>query len=233
MNWKQIRNLFLCALLMPVLGQADLPPNAGSGTVAETVEVPNYVYIRVELDEGEEAWGATSTMDVNIGDKISWDGGNVMKDFGSRSLGRSFDWVLFAEHVEVAARTMPASHPSGLEPHAPMTAEAVAPPAPGEITLLEGGHTVTAIHAQRTELAGQEISIRARVMKVSEQILGKNWITLQDGTGEAPFDRLIATTDELPEIGKTLVARGTIGLDVDLGSGYNYATLLEEAVFTD
>jgi hypothetical protein len=234
MNEIKIKLVFLCILLLPALVHANnMPPNSGIGTVAETVDVPSYVYIRVMLENDEEAWLATSPIDVNIGDEVSWDGGNLMKDFGSRTLGRSFDWVVFAENVELIGKKVPEGHPQGHEPHAPTSSESVDMPEPGDITRLENGFTVAEIHAQRTELAGQQVTIRARVMKVSEGILGRNWITLQDGTGETPLNRLIATTSEVPEIGKTLVVHGTVGLDVDLGSGYNYATLLEEADFTE
>lgn len=69
-------------------------------------------------------------------------------------------------------------------------------------------------------------------MKVSTNIMGKNWITLQDGTGIAPNNRLIATSVEVVGIGDLVVAKGVVHTNVDLGSGYNYSVLIEEATFT-
>ena len=69
-------------------------------------------------------------------------------------------------------------------------------------------------------------------MKVSLDISGKNWITLQDGTGTAPNNKLIATTSEVVAVGDLVTVTGVVHTDVDLGSGYNYSVLLEEAKFT-
>ena len=118
------------------------------------------------------------------------------------------------------------------DPHAvAKTAAAVAPKA-GEITPLEGGKTIAVVHAESEQLKNQQISLRARVMKVSTNIMGKNWITLQDGTGTAPNNRLIATCSEMAGVGDLVTVTGVIHTNIDLGSGYNYSVLVEEATFT-
>jgi hypothetical protein len=61
--------------------------------------------------------------------------------------------------------------------------------------------------------------------------MGKNWITLQDGTGAAPNDKLLATSQEKATLGETVTVQGVVRTDVDLGSGYRYDVLLEEATF--
>jgi hypothetical protein len=63
--------------------------------------------------------------------------------------------------------------------------------------------------------------------------MGKNWVTLQDGTGAAPNDKLITTSLETVTAGDVVTAKGVIHNDVDLGSGYRYDVLLEEATFTN
>ena len=67
-------------------------------------------------------------------------------------------------------------------------------------------------------------------MKVSKQILGKNWITLQDGTGNPPDNKLVATTLETANIGDIVTKKGIKKTDVSIGSGYNYKVIIEEAV---
>ena len=69
-------------------------------------------------------------------------------------------------------------------------------------------------------------------MKVSLNIVGKNWITLQDGTGTAPDNRLIATSSEVVSVGDLVTVKGVVHTNVDLGSGYTYSVLLEEATFS-
>lgn len=60
--------------------------------------------------------------------------------------------------------------------------------------------------------------------------MGKNRITLQDGTGVAPNNKPIATSTEFVAVG-IVTARGVVHNDVDLGSGYHYAALLEDTTF--
>ena len=47
----------------------------------------------------------------------------------------------------------------------------------GEIAPLEGGKTIADIHTESEKLKDQQVTLRAKVMKVSENILGKNWGT--------------------------------------------------------
>jgi hypothetical protein len=76
------------------------------------------------------------------------------------------------------------------------------------------------------------VSLNARVIKVNKNIMGKNWVTLQDGTGTEPDHKLLATSQQMVAPGDLVVAKGKVTRDVDLGYGYTYKVLLEEASFT-
>ena len=43
--------------------------------------------------------------------------------------------------------------------------------------------------------------------------------------------RLLATSQEMVETGALVVVKGTVATDIDLGFGYKYEVLLEEATF--
>ena len=118
------------------------------------------------------------------------------------------------------------------DPHAVAKSVAAVAPAAGEIAPLDGGKTIANIRAESEQLKGQQVALRAKVMKVSENILGKNWITLEDGTVTAPDNKLLATSSEIAEIGDLVTVTGVVKTNVDLGSGYNYSVLIEEASFT-
>ena len=105
-------------------------------------------------------------------------------------------------------------------------------PALGEITALKEGKTVAAIYAESGQLKEQTVSLNARVMKVNKKIMGKNWITLQDGTGTEPGNKLLVTSQEVVSPGDMVIARGIVKTDIDLGYGYNYDVLLEETTFS-
>ncbi len=68
-------------------------------------------------------------------------------------------------------------------------------------------------------------------MKYNAGIMGKNWIHLRDGTGSAADktnDVLVTTADEA-KVGDVVTVKGVVRTDRDLGSGYSYKVLVEEA----
>ena len=165
---------------------------------------------------------------------MKYSGGMMMKDFTSRTLNRSFEYILFASKLEVINQVDADAHSTAAtnDPHAVAKTVAAVAPKAGEITPLEGGKTIADVHADLDQLKDQQVALRARVMKVSLEIAGKNWVTLQDGTGTPPNNKLIATTSEVVTVGDLVTATGVVHTNVDLGSGYNYSVLLEEATFT-
>ena len=168
-----------------------------------------------------------------------------------RTLKKPVEYTGFGLHTgeEVTVRFLPAEPNVGLRfrvrqgegrvaegrgttpPPIPKPA-AVAAPAPGEIEKLNDGKTIAEITTNSASLQEQSVRLRARVIKVSANIMGKNWVTLQDGTGSAPNDKLLATSSQMVAPGDLVTVQGVVRNDVDLGSGYRYNVLLEEATFT-
>ena len=71
--------------------------------------------------------------------------------------------------------------------------------------------------------------MRGKVTKVNRGILGKNWLHLQDGTGEKGSHDLTVTSQGVANVGDIVVAVGTIVVDKNFGAGYKYPVLLEDA----
>ena len=225
--------LVLLTCILSLLAPVNLVAETGpmNGTVAETINAGGYTYIRIK---DSDIWIATATMEVSEGDPIEYSGGAEMLDFHSKSLDRTFESIWFVQKVNITGQD--ASRQAAAQGHGPIPSgipqsAAIAAPAPGSIDKLDGGKNVEEILADPTALDGQKVSLRAKVIKVSENIMGMNWITLQDGTGTAPNDKLIATSSELVTVGEVVTAKGLLKNDVDLGYGYHYAALLEEATF--
>jgi hypothetical protein len=118
---------------------------------------------------------------------------------------------------------------TAMRPKMPVSVQS---PATGDITPLKEGKTVTAIFAESADLKEQVVSLNARVIKISKDIMGRNWITLQDGTGVEPDNELIATSQEVVSPGDMVIARGMVVTDLDIGYGYEYKVLLEEVTFS-
>ncbi len=229
--------LFICSLMVQAPGlRAEEPADSQTGpaSVLEVIDVGSYVYLRLEEPD---TWIATSPLEVAVGDLISFSNPAEMRNFYSKKLDRTFESILFVTKVSIDGRDITKLHESAAEigdANHPVVAmpEAVSAPAAGEIEPLEGGQTIAGILADPGALEGQNVRLRARVIKISENVVGKNWVTLQDGSGTAPDNKLIVTSAEIPAPGDLVIASGTLRKDVDIGSGYSYGVLLEETSFS-
>lgn len=96
----------------------------------------------------------------------------------------------------------------------------------------ENSYTVEEIFSKSSELNGKTVTVRGKVMKVSPNIMGRNWIHLQDGTGnpESNTHDLVVTTSQEPAADWDIITiEGVLAADKDFGSGYSYAAIIEEA----
>jgi len=94
------------------------------------------------------------------------------------------------------------------------------------------GYNVAELFSQAKDLTGKKVQIHGKVVKVSPAIMGKNWIHLQDGTGDPMKNThdLVVTTNETVELDSTVVFEGVITANKDFGAGYKYDAIVEEAI---
>jgi len=89
---------------------------------------------------------------------------------------------------------------------------------------------IAEIFAYKTKFEGKILKVMGVVTKFNADILGKNWLHLQDGTNyEGKYD-FSANSNEKFIVGDTVVIEGTLTLDKDLGAGYFYEVILEDCV---
>ncbi|MBK7402525.1 MAG: OB-fold nucleic acid binding domain-containing protein [Myxococcales bacterium] len=196
-----------------------------AGQVLEVLTVTGYTYVRIgEKGSAGGTWAAIPTAKVAVGDPIRVNGQMEMKEFESSALKRKFASLWFGtldDGSAIAAAGAP-----------PTTAPAPAAPIGSvKVAVAKGGKTISEIIGQRTALAGKTVRLRAVVTKVSNGILGKNYLHLRDGSGSTATadDDLSATTLGTFNVGDTILVEGVIGLDRDIGAGYKFSTILEEA----
>ncbi len=208
--------------------------NAQTGTVAEAVAAGGYVYIKLE---GQDTWLAANAFEVSVGDKVQYGDAMEMNNFHSKALDRTFDSIFFVSQAGLVTDGGNTGQAEGMTGHGgdlkpyPKSASAL-PPAAGEIEPLQAGKTIATVFEQSADLKEKTISLRAKVIKVNQKIMGKNWITLMDGTGAEPDHKLLVTSQEIVAPGAVVVATGVVKTDVDLGYGYEYKVLLEETTFS-
>lgn len=204
------------------------PKAVTTGTVVATENADRYTYVQIDIG-GEKIWFAAPASTFSIGEEVVIpSGGLPMKDFYSKTLDRTFDMVYFTgnlKRINTSGETLPPGHPPIHAAESPKPAETDL----SDIQQPEGGKTIAEIYQQQDALAGKPVIVRGKAVKVSNGILGKNWIHLQDGSGEEGSDDLTVTMDGLVKPGDIITVRGTLNLDRDFGSGYKYGVILEDA----
>jgi hypothetical protein len=225
-----------------------MPPGAASagaqvsGEVLEVLDVASYTYLKLKTASGEE-WAAVSKTAVEKGAKVNVVGANLMHDFKSETLDRTFKQIYFGNLAPVGHPDVAAAE--GSQPTAPAMAGGDAPmrPHPGgmvpaadvgdlKVAKAEGadGRTVAEVYAQIEALVGKPVAVRGKVVKFNANIMGKNWLHLRDGTGaEGKDNDLTVTTQDQVKVGDEVVIKGTAHKDRDFGAGYRYAVIVEEA----
>ncbi|MCX5869840.1 MAG: DNA-binding protein [Deltaproteobacteria bacterium] len=96
----------------------------------------------------------------------------------------------------------------------------------------ENGYTVAEVFAGNTKLDGKTIRVQGKVVKFSPNIMGKNWIHLQDGSGDPlnnTHDLVITTSAQPPKDKDVITIEGIVRANKDFGAGYSYAVIVEEA----
>jgi hypothetical protein len=203
-----------------------------SGKVVETMNAGGYTYVRIQKN-GKKIWVAVPETQVTVGQKISFVPGQEMKDFTSKSLNRTFDSIIFSggtidDHAAAADKKEPAH-----ETHAGSKAAVTKPAEKISVGKAAGpdSYTVGEVFEKRAALNEKTAVVKAKVVKVSEGIMGKNWIHLQDGTGDAAkgTHNLVATSQDVPSVGDIVIVKGTIYKDKDFGFGYKYDVIMEQA----
>lgn len=194
------------------------------GTVQESLPAGTYTYLLIKTPAGEE-WAAVNKTALKKGAAVEVTESTVMEDFKSPTLNRSFKKIVFGVIDGNKASVLPAGHgAAGMPP--------VLPPSKAQRPKGEPlAVSVADAYARRKELAGKLVSVRGKVVKSNANIMGKNWFHIQDGSGDAKAGThdLTVTTTGTAAKGSEVLAVGVLAADQDLGSGYAYAALLEEA----
>ena len=101
-----------------------------------------------------------------------------------------------------------------------------------EKSTAENGYTVAELFAKAANLNNQKVTVQGQVVKISRNIMGRNWIHLQDGTGDPMKNThdLVVTSSALVEKGTVVSLEGVLAADKDFGAGYRYEVIIEQAV---
>ncbi|BCG45825.1 nucleic acid binding, OB-fold, tRNA/helicase-type [Citrifermentans bremense] len=193
------------------------------GKVLETMDGGGYTYAFID-SAGTKTWVAYPPLETKVGDTLSFKGCLPMGGFQSKALNRKFDNILFCNAPEIAGAKSASAKP------APAKKKAAAGPIKVEKAAGANAYTVEEIFSKRGSLNGKQVVVKGQVVKVASGIMNKNWIHLQDGTGNAgkKTNDLVVTTTDQAEEGDIITVSGTLAKDKDFGGGYKYTAIIEK-----
>ncbi len=222
------------------------------GVVKQSMQTTNYTYILFTLSSGEQ-WVAVPSQQVKTGDTYFYRGGLVMNNFESKELGKTFDNIIFLERLstdEESAKMakqpgVPADQvaPQHTVAEVPAENNSVAPAQPSDykrtpptiekktvkIEPVKGGITIGELYKNKSNYAGKTVKIKGEVTKFTPAVMGKNWLHIQDGSeSNGKFDLVVTSTKEV-KVGDKIIIEGKISLDKDLGYGYFFDVIMEDA----
>jgi len=200
------------------------------GTALETIKADRYTYVQVDTGI-EKIWAATPNFQGKVGDIVVVPEGLAMKNFQSKTLERNFELVYFVGAITVAGDDQgPTQMGRTSFMHPPRSAKSSKSQIEVKgITRAKDGKTVAEIVAGRKDLAGKHVMVRGKVVKFLPQIMGKNWLHLQDGSGSEGTNDLTVTTTTTVNVGDLVLVSGVVSIDRDFGYGYEYEVILEDA----
>ncbi|MFQ5643392.1 MAG: hypothetical protein ACE5FQ_06810 [Thiogranum sp.] len=207
------------------------PENTGGrlyGSVVETFDAGDFTYL--QLDSGKEKfWAAGPLTRLAPGTMVAISTRMPMENYHSKKLDRDFELIYFTDRIITDAHKEESdTAPVELNPHSDITSAPARAPVSG-ISKAEGGKSIDEIITQKDALAGKTVRVRGKVVKFTKEVLGHNWIHIQDSSSGAD---LTVTTDGTAGIDDIIVAEGTLNLGRDFGYGYVYELILEDASIT-
>lgn len=200
-----------------------------AGRVLEQIEVGKYSILRLRQGGSTEVWAAVPSTPSRVGDEVTVQNAERMENFTSPTLNRTFETIYFgvlgspAQHADSKPHSNPHGDPKAQVAEVP---QGKLERAPGPL-----GHTIAELHQVGGQRAGQRARLRAIVVKSTQGVLGKTFLHVRDGTGDAATgsNDLAVTTTAEPPVGSQVLLEGTVEVDRDFGSGYRYPVLLADA----
>jgi len=201
-----------------------LPEGNHKGKIKEVIQTTSYTYLNLD-ENGQDVWIAIDKQPMNEGDIVYYLEGLAMKNFESEELNRTFEIIYFIQ--DISDQPISAQQPmvmGSTEPTKP-TLEKI----DVSVEIPEGGVSIAELYGNMEEYKGKSVTVRGKVTKVNTAIMNRNWIHIQDGTGDDKHFDLTVTSDDNPQVGDIVTYWGTIDTDKDFGMGYYYELILEEA----
>lgn len=188
--------------------------------VQEVLNTEKYTYLNVTENENT-FWIAIPRKEVDIGARYYYKGGLLKRHFHSREHNRVFETVYLVSDV------LPINEDGSINYHTSIKNQIDASE-PMALKTEKGSIKIEELVLNPEKYHGKVVKVTGKCVKVNPMIMDRNWIHVQDGSGDN-LD-LTVTTNENILLGTVVSLEGTIALNKDFGAGYRYDIIMEGAV---
>ncbi len=198
-------------------------PSMHEVKVEEVLQTSTYTYLKVS-ENGTENWIAVTRQEAAKGEVYYYDHAHEMNNFQSKELDRTFETIYFVQEISTLPIIADVQAPAKQGSKVALTMKDGISVAPAE-----DGLSIAKLYGSRNDYSGKKIKMKGQVVKVNEEVMGKNWIHIQDGTKDGEnFDLTITSLDKAA-LDEVVTFEGTITLNKDFGYGYSYELIMEDA----
>lgn len=196
--------------------------------VNEVLQADRYTYLEVN-ENGNDFWIAIPKSEIVPGQKLFYEGGLLKKNFKSVEFDRVFETIYLVSRYQPIGNK---ATDTGLdEAFSKMNESESTQVEVQKMDPVEGVTSLESLMADPGSFEGRVITVQGQVVKLNSQIMGRNWVHIQDGSKkDGKAIDLTITTMEQVLMGAKVIFEGKIALDQDFGAGYRYDIIMEGAV---
>jgi hypothetical protein len=229
----------------PVAAAPVAPPSASAdddstvtGVVAEVLQVPNYTYLHLSTQAGDDWAAVGTTTSITAGQRVTVRISTRMQNFASKSLGRTFDSIIFGELGAAGPGPAPVNEGAALPAgHPPVGAVAAAPQDTVAKALDATRAAEPALAMRVADVFSERQLLQGRMVKVSgtvsraTAVAGVHYGHLKDGSGSTASqnDDLVVISTQPLTVDQRVSLQGTVVLDKESGMGTKWPVALDRA----
>jgi len=194
-------------------------------TVKEVLQAERYTYLKV-TEKGAEYWIATLKIgNAKVGEQYLYQGGLLKTNFESQEHHRTFDKIYLVSEIINAK-----SHPGNLAVQNPSGHNHPIDQPVIDVHAISGATKISEILKNAKKYEGKVVTVTGEIVKANYGIMNSNWYHLQDGSklNSQKADLVITSKIELQQ-GISAGFKGKVVLNKDLGSGYFFKVMIENA----
>ncbi len=195
----------------------------------EVLHTDKYTYINVTEGDSEQFWVAMpKNENARVGEKYYYRGGLFKKNFQSKEFDRVFETLYLVSEVRTQPFVKGINHSGSAsgDKDAGLNTDKEGGNNDVKIEHNEGVTKISELVKNMAAYKGKVVRVIGKCSKINPQIMGKNWVHLEDGTAD-DFDFIVTTQENLMP-GMIVTMEGVIATNKDFGAGYKYEIILEE-----